>query len=272
MYVDKTLSGVKAVQTLSRLNRAHPDKTDTFVLDFANDADAIRAAFEPYYRTTILSEETDPNKLHDLKADLDGAQVYDPEWVESAHRALPQRRRTRRTGPHPRRRRRALQGARRGRTGRLQGQAPDVRAHLRVSFVRALLHQRGLGTPVDLPALPRSACCRRPPRRTCRRACSKSIDMESYRAEAKATLDIALADEDGRTRSGPGGKGGPKPEPEIDLLSNIVRSFNDLFGNIDWKDADKISTSDRRGDPQARRRRRGVPERDGELGQAERPD
>ncbi len=76
MYVDKMLSGVKAVQTLSRLNRAHPKKHDTFVLDFQNDVDAIQKAFEPYYRTTILSQETDPNKLHDLKTDLDAAQVY----------------------------------------------------------------------------------------------------------------------------------------------------------------------------------------------------
>ena len=67
---------------MSRLNRAHPQKHDTFVLDFMNDADGIRASFEDYYRTTILSEETDPNKLHDLKASLDGYQVYSWEQVE----------------------------------------------------------------------------------------------------------------------------------------------------------------------------------------------
>ncbi|MCH7945753.1 MAG: type I restriction endonuclease subunit R, partial [Armatimonadetes bacterium] len=82
MYVDKVLSGIKAVQTLSRLNRAHPQKHDTFVLDFMNDSDTIEAAFADYYRTTILSEETDPNKLHDLKALLDGYQVYATEQLE----------------------------------------------------------------------------------------------------------------------------------------------------------------------------------------------
>jgi type I restriction enzyme, R subunit len=76
MYVDKPLSGIKAVQTLSRLNRAHPQKHDVFVLDFMNDTDTIQAAFSDYYRTTVLSEETDPDKLHDLKADLDAAEVY----------------------------------------------------------------------------------------------------------------------------------------------------------------------------------------------------
>lgn len=82
MYVDKILSGIKAVQTLSRLNRAHPQKHDVFVLDFMNDTDTIREAFADYYRTTILAEETDPNKLHDLKTALDGYQVYAATQVE----------------------------------------------------------------------------------------------------------------------------------------------------------------------------------------------
>ncbi|MBM9538746.1 type I restriction endonuclease subunit R [Desulfobulbus alkaliphilus] len=82
MYVDKALSGIKAVQTLSRLNRAHPQKHDTFVLDFYNDSEIIKKSFEPYYRATILSDETDPNKLHDLKSDLDGYQVYAQQQID----------------------------------------------------------------------------------------------------------------------------------------------------------------------------------------------
>ena len=82
MYVDKTLSSIKAVQTLSRLNRAHPRKHDVFVLDFLNDSDTIREAFVDFYRATILADETDPNKLHDLQAALDGAQVYSVEQVD----------------------------------------------------------------------------------------------------------------------------------------------------------------------------------------------
>src|SRR2546421_7932283 len=82
MYVDKPLSGIKAVQTLSRLNRAHPQKHDVFVLDFMNDTDTITKAFADYYRTTVLSEETDPNKLHDLQASLDGHQVYTQQQVD----------------------------------------------------------------------------------------------------------------------------------------------------------------------------------------------
>ena len=83
MYVDKLLSGVQAVQTLSRLNRAKkPYKEDTFVLDFYNDAEDIQEAFKPFYTTTILSRETDVNKLHDLQDALDELQIYDEEQVE----------------------------------------------------------------------------------------------------------------------------------------------------------------------------------------------
>lgn len=71
MYIDKTLSGVKAVQTLSRLNRICPGKEDTFVLDFANETEDIFNAFQPYYEKTILTESTDPNKLYDLKAKIE---------------------------------------------------------------------------------------------------------------------------------------------------------------------------------------------------------
>ena len=63
MYVDKVLSGIKAVQTLSRLNRAHPDKRDVFVPDFQNNTETITEAFSDYYRTTVLSDETDPASL-----------------------------------------------------------------------------------------------------------------------------------------------------------------------------------------------------------------
>lgn len=76
MFVDKKLSGVKAVQTLSRLNRTCRGKQDTFVLDFVNSAEDIKKAFEPYYEETVLEKETDPNVIYDLKNTLDGYRVY----------------------------------------------------------------------------------------------------------------------------------------------------------------------------------------------------
>ncbi|MBN2488787.1 MAG: type I restriction endonuclease subunit R, partial [Methanosarcinaceae archaeon] len=71
MYVDKKLSGVKAVQTLSRLNRIHPGKEDTFVLDFVNDEEDIYNAFQPYYELTTIEEPSDPNHLYDLKSQIE---------------------------------------------------------------------------------------------------------------------------------------------------------------------------------------------------------
>jgi len=76
MYVDKALSGIKAVQTLSRLNRTAPGKEDTFILDFVNDRQTILDSFQPYYEITTIGEEPEPNHLYDLKAKLDERQVY----------------------------------------------------------------------------------------------------------------------------------------------------------------------------------------------------
>lgn len=81
MYVDRVLTDVKAVQTLSRLNRCHPKKRDTFVLDFANDTDSIRDSFQRFYKTTILSKDTDPNKLNDLIQEIEAANIYSEEDV-----------------------------------------------------------------------------------------------------------------------------------------------------------------------------------------------
>jgi type I restriction enzyme R subunit len=83
MYVDKKLSGVKAVQTLSRLNRTCPGKEDTFILDFANDRQTIIDSFQPYYEMTMMSEPTDPNHLYDLKGKTDSAQVYFQSEVDA---------------------------------------------------------------------------------------------------------------------------------------------------------------------------------------------
>jgi len=79
MYVDKRLGGVNAVQTLSRLNRTYNGdlKSDVFVIDFVNDAEEIEKSFQPYYETTILSEETNPNILYDLQRDLYDFKIYE---------------------------------------------------------------------------------------------------------------------------------------------------------------------------------------------------
>ena len=239
MYVDKNLSGVRAVQTLSRLNRSHPAKRDTFVLDFSNDVDTIRSSFEPYYRATILADQTDPNKLHDLKSDLDARQVYTPSEVEQLTK-------------------RYLSGAERDTldailddcTPRYNALDEDgqvefkskARAFVRTyEFLASILpysnatwERLSIFLRFLIPKLPT------PAEEDLSKGILQSIDMESYRVEAKATLDIALADQDGEVDPVPIGAPGMSPEPEIDRLSSIVESFNERFGNIEWEDEDKI--------------------------------
>jgi type I restriction enzyme R subunit len=240
MYVDKPLSDIKAVQTLSRLNRAHPQKHDTFVLDFFNDSDAIQAAFAPYYRTTILSEETDPNRLHDLKADLDGYQFYN--WIEVNHFVELY-----------------LGGADRERIDPIldscvhaymnetdedgqvdfKGKAKGfVRTYGFLAsilpFTNAEWEKLSIFLNFLIPKLPA------PKEEDLSRGILEAIDMESYRVEVRSSMNIILADQNGIIDPVPMGAGGHMPEPELDLLSNIINAFNEQFGNIDWRDADKI--------------------------------
>jgi type I restriction enzyme R subunit len=76
MYIDRTLGGIQAIQTLSRLNRIYPGKTDTFVLDFVNEPEEIQQAFQPYYEKTIIGERVDYSKLYELQNKLKGFNVY----------------------------------------------------------------------------------------------------------------------------------------------------------------------------------------------------
>jgi len=240
MYVDKALSGVKAVQTLSRLNRAHPQKHDTFVLDFVNDPETIRKAFEPYYRTTILADETDPNKLHDLKADLDSYQVYAPEQVSELVRLY-------------------LGGADRDQLDPIldacvanyieqldeDGQIDfkgKAKAFLRTySFLSSILpfantewEKLSIFLEFLVPKLPA------PKEEDLSRGILEAIDIDSYRVEKQASIRIALPDADAEIEPVPTAGGGHKPEPELDRLSNIIKAFNDQFGNIPWTDADRV--------------------------------
>jgi type I restriction enzyme R subunit len=240
MYVDKPLSDIKAVQTLSRLNRAYPKKHDTFVLDFFNDSDTIQAAFDPYYRTTILSEETDPNKLHDLKADLDGYQFYDWQQVEYFVELY-------------------LGGADRDKidpildtcvAAYLERADEDMQVDFKgkakgfvrtygflasiLPFTNAEWEKLSIFLNFLIPKLPA------PKEEDLSKGILEAIDMESYRVEVRSSMSIILADKDGIIDPVPTSAGGHKPEPELDLLSNIIKAFNDQFGNIDWKDEDKI--------------------------------
>jgi type I restriction enzyme R subunit len=88
MYVDRRLAGIQAVQTLSRLNRAHPGKDTTYILDFVNSAEEVLAAFKTYYDTAELADVTDPNVIFDLRAKLDAGGYYDSNEVDRVARVV----------------------------------------------------------------------------------------------------------------------------------------------------------------------------------------
>lgn len=241
MYVDKILSGVQAVQTLSRLNRAHPDKYDAFVLDFANEAEAIETAFSDYYRTTILSEETDPNRLHDLRMRLYKAEVFGDAEVRELVRLF--------LDAAPREQLDAVLDTcvatyndELDEEGQVAFKA-DGKAFVRsYGFLGAILpyanpewEELSIFLNLLIPKLPA------PKEEDLSRGILETVDMESYRAEKRETIAIALEDEDAEVDPVPtdGGAGGP--EPELDRLSNIVKTFNDMFGDIDWEDADRVA-------------------------------
>ncbi len=239
MYVDKMLYDIKAVQTLSRLNRCHPKKYDTFVLDFANKPEIIEESFSRYYRTTILSGETDPNKLYDLVATMEGYQVYSGDDVEHLVNLY-------------------LDGADRDKLDPTldactvlykQLETDDqikfksaAKAFCRTyGFLGAILpygnadwERLSIFLNLLIPKLPS------PREDDLSQGILEAIDLESYRNEARESISIKLEDSDSEVAPVPSGKVGHMIEPEMDLLSVILSDFNDMFGNINWNDVDNV--------------------------------
>ena len=237
MYVDKMLYDIKAVQTLSRLNRCHPKKRDTFVLDFYNKPEDIQKAFSTYYKTTILSGETDPNKLYDLIATMEEYQVFSTDEVEHIVDLF-------------------LNGAGRERLDPLLDTNAEIykdldteeqikfksaaKAFVRTyGFIGAILpygnadwEKLSIYLNLLIPKLPS------PRSDDPSEGILESIDLNNYRPEARDSMSIVLDDTDTEVTPVPTGSGGHIVDPEMDLLSNIVSEFNDMFGNIDWKDED----------------------------------
>jgi type I restriction enzyme R subunit len=239
MYVDKPLAGIKAVQTLSRLNRAHPEKHDVFVLDFQNNSETVTLAFSDYYRTTVLSEETDPDKLHDLKAALDTAQVYSPEQVQALVDLF-------------------LSGAERDtldpildncvavykekldEDGQVDFKGKAKSFARTYDFLASVLpytnrkwEKLSIVLNLLIPKLPA------PKEEDLSKGILEAIDMDSYRVEKKAAMKIALADESAKIGPVPVESGGHKPDPKMDRLSNILKTWNEHWGTL-FNDSDRV--------------------------------
>jgi type I restriction enzyme R subunit len=241
MYVDKTLAGIKAVQTLSRLNRAHPKKHDVFVLDFMNDTETIERSFADFYRTTILSKGTDPNKLNDLKNDLDRHQLYSDAIIDGFVQKY-------------------LAGVDRDQLDPAldacvaryisdldeDGQVDfkgKAKAFTRTyAFLSSVLpyakpdwEKLSIFLNFLIPKLPA------PQEEDLSRGILEAIDMDSYRVEKKAMQALQLPDADTEIEPATEGAGGRRPDPELDKLSNILKVFNEAWGNIPWEDKDRIA-------------------------------
>ena len=230
MYVDKHLSGIRAVQTLSRLNRFHPKNSDTFVLDFMNTTEVIQESFADYYRTTILSDETDPDKLHDLKGGLDQAQVYSQEEIDDLVQKY-------------------LEGEARSTFEPILGQCAERYAKLSENeqvrfkgsaksftrlygFLSQILPYTNAGWEklsiflnFLIPKLPA------PEEQDLSLGILEAVDMETYRTEKQATVQIALEDKDAEIDPVQGERGGGIQEPLLELLSLILDEFNKTWGN-----------------------------------------
>ena len=239
MYVDKMLYDIRAVQTLSRLNRCHPQKHDTFVLDFYNKPAMIEEAFSRYYRTTLLSGETDPNKLYDLIATMEDYQVYSESHVEKVVDLN-------------------LNGAGRDRLDPILDACAAIYKDLDTEdqikfksaakafcrtygFLGAILpygnadwERLSIFLNLLIPKLPS------PRDDDFSEGILDVIDLDSYRLEAQECMSIKLEDADSEVPPVPAGKTGHIVNPEMDLLSIILNDFNDMFGNINWNDADNV--------------------------------
>lgn len=239
MYVDKGLSDIKAVQTLSRLNRSHPDKKDTFILDFVNDPGIIKQAFDRYYKTTILSGETDVNKLNDLIDTMESIQVYTEDDVNHFVELY-------------------LNDAPRDELDPILDHCVEVYKGLTVeeqiefkscaksfsrtyNFLAAILpygsvqwEKLAIFLNLLIPKLPS------PEGEDYTEGLLEDVDLESYRAEARETMQIQLENENGEINPIPVSTDVGINVPELDTLSNILKKFHDIFGNIEWTDEDKV--------------------------------
>ncbi len=229
MYVDKKLGGVGAVQTLSRLNRTHPEKKGTIVLDFANESDEIKAAFEPYYETTLLSESTDPNLLYEAQTRLAAFPVHTGSDVEAFAKVY----------FDPKATQDRLYAVLAPVVERFQEMSEeerhDYRGHL-TDYVRlyAFLAQILTFTDADLEKLYVFARHLRrllpADREELPREVQQNIDMESYRIQQTGSGKIALERRPG-VLNPVSTKSGYSVDPEeLETLSRIIADLNERFG------------------------------------------
>ena len=239
MYVDKVLNDIKAVQTLSRLNRSAKNKIDTCVLDFANKPEQIEESFQKYYKQTKLVKETDPNKLYDLLSILESMSVYDDEQVNSVVENF--------LNNEPREYNDTILDTCVARYKVLDeeeqvGFKGGVKSFIRTYNFLASILPMGQKEWVIKNIFFELLVYRLPTPREddLSKGILEAIDLESYRLEKINEIAIVLENVDGEVAT-PSTGTATIIEPEIDTLDNIINSFNDIFGNVAWEDKDNVA-------------------------------
>lgn len=242
MYVDKQISDVKAVQTLSRLNRCHPKKQDTFVLDFANDPEMIKMAFQRYYKTTILTGESDINKLNDLSETIEAFNFYTQDDIDNVVDLKLN------GTDNDRPKIDSIIDAVVVRFKDELGEDAQIECKSSIKNFNRCYPYFSAIMPYESPEWEKqyifySLLVKKLPKLKIDDytiGLIDNIDFDKYRIVKQEERQIVLDNENAEVAPIPVGKGGGKPSPEMDVLSNIVNDFNDLFGNIDWKNSDEV--------------------------------
>jgi type I restriction enzyme R subunit len=237
MYADKKLGGVNAVQTLSRLNRMKHGKSDVFVLDFVNKTDDIKEAFQPYYTTTVLSEATDPNILHDRERDVLQFKLFANNEMEGFVEEY-----FNNTTPDK------LNAALDIVVERFLELLPEeqedfkskaqdyIRKYAFISQIVTFSDTKLEKLYIYLKFLVRKLPYRKEPLPY---EVLDSVDMDSYKAEKQAEASIALDNAEGLIDPMGTDGGGFGVREEMDPLSKIIKDINERFGTT-FNSSDKV--------------------------------
>lgn len=239
MYVDKVLTDVKAVQTLSRLNRAYPNKKEVFVLDFANKSEDIAKAFDTYYKGTLLSGETDINKLNDLTDTLEEFEIFNDKIIEDFVMLF-------------------LNGNSREEIENIIDTAVNKFKEMELddqiefkssakSFVRtynylSMLMEESNTYWEKLSILLTNLNSKLPKIESedFSYELYSDIDLESYRLQVRENTSIYLTNDNKELDPVPVQTDVGIPMPELDKLSNILNEFHKLWGSIEFTDEDRV--------------------------------
>jgi type I restriction enzyme R subunit len=229
MFVDKKLSGVQCVQTLSRLNRTCSGKTDTFVLDFVNETEDVVESFQPYYTTTELIGETDPNKLYDLETRIRGFNLFTKYMVDEFCKLFYDDRETDET----------LQPILNRVVEKWNAiEDPDQKEDFKStiqSYVRLYGYISQIITfeDVELEKLfifLKYVNKKLPKGTQTLIDISDSVDLDSLRIQKIGEYRLSLEDRKGELEPMSSEGGGGKTEEPVDLLSEIIRKINEIYG------------------------------------------